>query len=96
MKTLHLNLKATYFDQVGDGSKPFEYRLITPYWEKRLVGRQYDRILVKKGYPPKGDATRILERPWRGVEIHTITHEHFGPNPVRVFAIRVNPGEIVS
>lgn len=90
MKTLHLNLKAEYFDQIAAKSKMHEFRLCTPFWEKRLAGKTFDRIEVKKGYPKRGDSDRTLARPWRGVEIQTIVHPHFGDQPVLVFAIRVN------
>lgn len=90
MSDLHLNLKSEYFNEIDSGIKLFEYRLRTPYWRKRLEGRRYERILVKKGYPAAGDASRIRKRPWRGYEEQTITHPHFGDKPVDVFAIRVN------
>ncbi|PKM47088.1 MAG: RNA-binding protein [Gammaproteobacteria bacterium HGW-Gammaproteobacteria-1] len=88
--TLHLNLKGEYFDQIAAGTKLFEYRLRTGYWRRRLQGRSYQRVLVKKGYPRAGDQERIVERPWRGYEEQIITHPHFGSEPVEVFAIRVN------
>lgn len=88
--SLHLNLKGEFFEEVEDGSKPFEYRLRTKYWRKRLERRVYGRILVKKGYPRADDCDRIVERPWRGYEEQTITHPHFGLKHVDVFAIRVN------
>lgn len=90
MQTLHLNLKAEYFDQIADGSKTHEYRLCTPFWEKRLAGRTFDHIEVKKGYPKRGDLDRTIVKPWRGLERQTIVHPHFGSTPVLVFAIRVN------
>lgn len=90
MAKLHLNLKAEYFDQIKSGEKADEYRLCSPYWDKRLEGRTYDGIVLKNGYPKAGDPSRTLERPWRGFAKRNITHEHFGPNPVAVFAIRVN------
>lgn len=87
---LHLNLKGIYFDDIAAGTKPWEYRLTTSYWRKRLEGRKYDGVVIKKGYPTKDDRSRMLERPWLGYELQTITHPHFGPDPVEVFAIRVN------
>lgn len=87
---LTLRLKAVYFHQIRDGVKPFEFRRCTDYWRKRLAGRTYDRIVLTLGYPARNDATRQLQRPWRGLEIQTITHPHFGDEPVEVFAIRVN------
>jgi hypothetical protein len=88
--TLHLNLKGEYFDQIVSGTKSFEYRLRTDYWRQRLEGRAYRRILIKKGYPKADDSDRIIERPWLSYEEQVISHPHFGPDPVEVFAIRVN------
>jgi hypothetical protein len=90
MRTLHLNLKAEYFDQIKAGEKREEFRLCTPFWTKRLIGTQYDNILVKRGYPKNDDTNRVIERPWLGFAVKMITHPHFGPEPVQVFAITVN------
>jgi hypothetical protein len=88
--TLILPLNAEYFDAIRAGSKPEEYRLVTPYWRKRLEGRTYARVVLTKGYPKAGDMTRREVRQWRGYAIKTITHKHFGPKPVEVFAIDVS------
>ncbi|VVE78132.1 ASCH domain-containing protein [Pandoraea sputorum] len=90
MRTLTIPVKGIYFDQIKAGTKPFEYRLRTPYWSKRLVGRAYDRVVLTRGYPKATDAERRLELPWRGFKEQTITHPHFGAEPVQVFAIRVD------
>ena len=89
MADLHLNLKGVYFDEIKAGTKPFEYRLRSK-WEKRLAGKSFDQIWIKRGYPARDDHARIIARPWRGYEIQVITHPHFGPTPVEVIAIRVN------
>ena len=89
MADLHLNLKGVYFDQIKAGTKLFEYRL-REKWERRLLGKEFGRVLIKRGYPARGDMSRIIERPWLGYEIQTLTHPHFGPLPVEVLAIRVN------
>lgn len=86
---LHLSLKREYFDAIKDGTKPEEYREVTDYWTKRLVGKTYDGIVLKWGYPKTGDTEFVIERPWRGFVRKTITHPHFGPDPVEVFAINV-------
>ncbi|KIC36522.1 hypothetical protein [Leisingera sp. ANG-M7] len=90
MSTLHLPLKSIYFDQIKSGEKVEEYRKANPYWAKRLEGRSYFDIELTKGYPPKGDTSRRITRPWLGYRKTTITHPHFGPDPVEVYAIRVN------
>lgn len=89
MADLHLNLCGVYFDQIASGEKVFEFRDAAK-WSKRLQGKSFDQVLVKRGYPRKDDVSRILVRPWRGYEMQTITHPHFGPNPIEVCAIRVN------
>lgn len=89
-KTLNLPLKGVYFNQIKSGEKKYEYRLVTPYWTKRLERREYDGIVLTLGYPSKSDESRRLVKPWRGYKKTTITHEHFGPDPVDVYAIRVN------
>lgn len=90
MRELHLNLKAEYFDAIAAGDKTEEYRLMTPYWQRRLAGRDFAQIVLKKGYPSRGDTARQLTRPWAGLAVKTITHPHFGHKPVQVFAIKVN------
>ncbi len=91
--TLHLPLKGAYFDAIRDGTKQKEYRLVNAYWSKRLIGRSYDKIMLTNGYPKAGDASRRLTRAWRGYEIETIQHPHFGTEPVTVFAIDVQTTE---
>ena len=90
VKTLFLALKGEYFDQIKAGEKVEEYRLANDYWRKRLWGKTFGKIVLTRGYPPRSDTTRRIERPWRGYTIKHITHPHFGPKPVRVFAIRVD------
>ena len=87
---LHLNLKGEYFHGIDDGSKSEEYRLVTPHWIKRLEGKQFSAVVVKLGYPKADDESRIRRRVWKGVTRKTITHPHFGPDPVEVFAIDVS------
>ncbi|MBB3193986.1 hypothetical protein [Roseateles terrae] len=87
---LILPLKASYFNEIREGTKPEEFRLVTPYWIRRLVGKEFSHIEFTLGYPARSNAERRLIRPWRGMRIATITHPHFGTDPVEVFAIRAN------
>lgn len=89
MKALHLSLKREYFEAIQAGTKLEEYRRCTPFWRKRLEDRLYDQIVLTLGYPARDDHARRLVLPWRGYTIKTITHPHFGPDPVQVFAIDV-------
>ena len=86
---LTLRLKATWWDQIASGKKTVEFRLATPYWRKRLIGRHYDEIHLWKGYPPKTDTAKLLRRRWELVAMEIIVHEQFGPHPVEVFCISV-------
>ncbi len=90
MRTLHLNLKAEYFDAIAAGEKVEEFRLLTPFWRRRLEGKAFAGIELKKGYPKRGDKSRTLARPSAGLTLKTVTHPHFGSAPVEVFAIKVN------
>lgn len=92
-RVLTIPVKGIYFDQIRAGTKPREYRLTTPYWCKRLESREYDRIVLTRGYPKADDKARRLELQWRGYDVETITHPHFGPEPVQVFAIDVTGRE---
>jgi hypothetical protein len=89
-RILTLALKGIYFDEIKAGLKTEEYRLITPYWSKRLEGCDYDQILLTRGYPKRSDEERRLLRAWSGYTRKTLTHPHFGADPVDVFAIDVS------
>lgn len=89
MKSLNLAVKREYFEKIDSGEKVFEYRLCNEYWNKRIPLRCYDRVIITLGYPKRGDKERTIEFVYRGFEIHTITHPHFGDKPVTVYAIRL-------
>jgi len=87
---LQLAVNGEYFDQMRRGEKKFEYRLLNDYWRKRLVNREYDRLIITRGYPRADDSSRRIDVPYQGYKLQSITHPHFGPDPVNVFAINVN------
>lgn len=89
MADLVLPLKAEYFNAIKAGTKPEEFRLRTPFWRKRLEGKTFERVVLTLGYPSRDDAARRLVLPWQGMRETTITHPHFGAEPVAVYAIRV-------
>ncbi len=84
---LHLHVKTEYFLAIKDGSKVDENRLVNDYWKKRLVGRNYDGVVIYNAYKP--GAENRLEFPWNRWSVRTITHRHFGDKPVDVFAIHL-------
>lgn len=86
------SMKGVYFDQIARGEKTEEYRLRTDYWERRLLGRTYRNVVLTRGYPKDGGVEGVtrLTMPWRGYRYQTLQHDHFGPEPVHVFAIKVS------
>ena len=87
MKILYLHLKREYFEDIKSGKKKFEYRLDTSYWSKRLVGKKFDEVHFKCGYPKTDDIDKVIKMPYRGYEMQNIRHPHFGDESVTVFAI---------
>ncbi len=88
-RTLTLRLVGAYFAQIKAGTKTEEYRLRNDYWRPRIEGQAYDSLVITWGYPLAADIERRIELPWRGYEVKTITHPHFGAKPVEVYAIRL-------
>ena len=86
---LILPLKALYFNQIKAGTKKEEFRLRTPFWIRRLEGKSFDRVVLTLGYPSRHDTERRIVLPWQGMRKTTITHPHFGSDPVPVYAICV-------
>jgi len=86
MRILSLNVCKEYFIAIQEGMKTEEYRLVKPYWEKRMA-KNYDEVHILCGYPRKNDHSRRLVFPYNGYEIREIIHAHFGVYPVNVFAI---------
>ena len=89
-RTLVLPLKRLYFEQIAKGEKPEEFRRVTPYWERRLEGKEFDVVELTLGYPPAGDPHRRLKRRWKGLRRIRLQHPHFGPEEVEVYAIDVS------
>lgn len=88
MKTLSLNLKQEFFDQIKSGTKNEEYRLRNRYWINRLSNKNYDQVEIKLGYPSKKDTKRIMVFECDGIAVKSITHEEFG-GKAEVYAIRL-------
>ncbi len=84
---LHLHVKSIYFHQILRGEKDHEFRLDNAHWQKALVGREYDGIVIYNAYKP--GASNRMEFPYTGWHREVLTHKHFGPEPVNVFAIRL-------
>ena len=90
MANLQLAVNGEYFDQMKSGEKTEGYRLVTTFWSKRILARKYDRLIITRGYPKRDDMRKRIDIPYQGYEVKVITHPHFGPEPVKVFAIKVD------
>lgn len=87
---LILPLKKRWFLEIQAGVKHFEYRLDTPYWQKRLIGKSYENVVFTLGYPSREDASRRITRTWLGYEMQTVVSDEWSGLPVRCFAIYVS------
>lgn len=89
MGDLHLHVRAEYFEAIKRGEKTEEYRLYNDYWGAKFLLREmaFDGIVIYNAYK-SGEENR-LRFPWNGLEIKQLTHPHFGPDPVTVFAIKL-------
>lgn len=63
MKTLHLVLKAKWYNMIESGEKFEEYREIKPYWDIRLFDnngnlKEFDMVDFSYGYTKKHMAFR--------------------------------------
>ena len=94
--TLRLHVKGEYFQAIKSGEKVFEYRQRTPYWIKRIKDKPYIFVEIIHGYPRKDDKDKRLLFSYRGYELETIVHPHFGNTPQDVFAIHVNPSQSIT
>jgi len=69
-RILHLTLHRRWFDAIASGAKRFEYRTISPYWEKRfftpVLVRVFDEIHFRNGYHPDAPWMRVE---WKGLGI---------------------------
>jgi len=94
MKALVIVIKKRYFDDIQNGIKPEEYRIIKPFWESRLIekktgkDKEYDCIRFIAGHRKNSPEAYYK---YEGYERKEITHEFFGPEPVNVFAIKIGP-----
>ncbi|BBN59287.1 hypothetical protein [Hydrogenovibrio marinus] len=77
LRILHLNLKEQWWNEINSGIKTLEYRLRNQYWFKRLVGKQYDFVFVKLGYPSKTQIDRIIVFVWNGYFPMIVKHPEF-------------------
>ena len=58
-RILHLTLKKEWFDAIASGNKTHEYRLVKPYWIKRLSGRIFDEVHFRNGYSKDAPFMRV-------------------------------------
>ncbi|EOZ7622119.1 ASCH domain-containing protein [Enterobacter mori] len=90
MANLQPTVNGDYFDQMKSGEKAEEYRLVNDLWNERIMFREYDRLIIARGYPKRDDLSKRIDVPYAGYEVKAITLPHFGHDQVKVFAIRVN------
>jgi hypothetical protein len=65
LRRLYLTLHRRWFDEIAVGTKTEEYRAITPYWQRRIVGRQYDEVHFRNGYRQDSPFMRVEYQGWK-------------------------------
>lgn len=70
-ETLHFSLTKKWFDFIKSGEKKEEYRLLTPYWSKRLCDfnkkenvyeiHKFKYVEFTHGYPKKDDKDKRVK-----------------------------------
>lgn len=68
MRILHLTLTAKWFAKIASGRKTHEFRLVKPYWTKRLEGKEFDVIRFRNGYSATAP---LLIVQWQGLSKFT-------------------------
>lgn len=81
------NVKKVYFDSIKAGAKGEEFRLCTPYWQKRIAAQSYEFVEIRMGYPAKHEDEKHMMFRWKGWKRIKITHPHFGDSEVEVYAV---------
>lgn len=87
---LVLHLEKEYFEQVARGKLTETYRPRTPYWERRLIGQNYEIVRLLCGDPRRGEKPREIVRKFKGWRPVIINTPYFGSEPVRAFAIEIS------
>lgn len=90
MSDLIIPVRRKWFEQIKVGTKTEEYRERKPYWTGRLIGHQYDRVIITLGYPSKWDWRRRLIFRYYGYVMKEVENEEFGGTKY-VYAIQLNP-----
>lgn len=73
-KILHLTIKKKWFDLIASGKKTVEYREYKPYWEKRLVGKEFTEVHFRNGYGKNA--------PFMRVKLSAIVNVNFPESPI--------------
>lgn len=74
-RVLFLILTEHWFDEIKSGRKTHEYREAREYWNKRLTGKRYTHVALRRAYG-KGAEVMIFK-------IDALTREHNIPNDLR-------------
>lgn len=90
---LFLIVKKQYFDEIAAETKKEEYRLVSPHWVKKLVGRDYTHIIFQNGYNKNSPRLKVE---YKGYNIRNIRHPFFGNDDVCVFSIQLGKVEHIQ
>jgi len=94
--TLHLVVTNKWYQQIVAGTKTEEYRQVKKHWISRLTwhGGKYKAFKYIKFVNGHQKNAPFAIAEFKYILLKEITHEHFGPSPVAVFAIGI--GEVLG
>jgi len=84
-KNLHLNVFAEWFRMIYSGEKTEDYREMSAFWHKRLVGKNYETVTVRNGFDTFAPEMRFA---FAGYEIGEGRPEWGAPGTKTVFIVR--------
>jgi hypothetical protein len=58
-QVLYLNLHREHFGKIAAGTKRTEFRERTPYWQRRIEGREFDVVQFRNGYATKAPEVAV-------------------------------------
>ena len=94
MADLILNVTKYWFDKIKSGKKSVEYREVKPYWTNRL-NKNFDNVIIVKGYPKIRNDTNSIIFPWRGFIICNLDKDMLSYDKV-VDTLKMNSGDVYA
>ena len=88
MSDLHLVLTFYWFDEIAIGNKTIEYRENKEFWRKRILEKDYDRVIFHRGY-----TSEIIIADMDSVDLGECPYEDWDDTYIRIHFSNVKGGK---